>query len=79
MKQFECFIPLTAKIDLKVEKERLQQDLEYHKGFLKSVQIKLANERFVANAKPEIIQTEKQKQSDAEGKIKAIEEQLENF
>ena len=50
--------------------------MEYSKGFLKSVEIKLANEKFVANAKPELIENEKKKQADAEAKIKAIEEQL---
>ena len=43
---------------------------------LKSVQSKLANERFVANAKPEVVAVEKKKQSDAEQKIKTLEEQL---
>jgi len=79
VKHFECFIPLPANIDLKAEKEKLQKELEYSKGFLKSVQTKLANERFVANAKPEILQIEKQKQADAEAKIKALEEQLGNL
>ena len=41
-----------------------------------SVQKKLANEKFVANAKPELIALEKKKQADAEAKIKALEEQL---
>jgi valyl-tRNA synthetase len=53
--------------------------VEYNKGFLVSVQKKLANERFVQNAKPEVIDIEKKKMSDAEAKIKAIEAQLENL
>jgi valyl-tRNA synthetase len=75
----EFYIPVSANIDPATEKVRLQKELEYNKGFLKSVQSKLANERFVSNAKPEIIHTEKQKQADAEAKIKAIEEQLANL
>jgi valyl-tRNA synthetase len=58
------------------EKERLTKDLDYNRGFLKSVQAKLANEKFVANAKPEMVENEKKKLADAESKIKAIEEQL---
>lgn len=76
LKNAELYIPLTQNIDVVAEKERLTKDLDYNKGFLKSVQIKLSNEKFVANAKPELIENEKKKQADAEAKIKAIEEQL---
>lgn len=72
----EYFIPFSDGLDLGAEKERLMKELEYNKGFLKSVQSKLANERFVANAKPEVVEIERKKQADAEAKIKAIEEQL---
>ena len=74
--KMELFIPMTTTINVVEEKERLTKDLEYNKGFLQSVQKKLANERFVQNAKPEILDIEKKKQADAEAKIKAIEEQL---
>ncbi len=72
----EFFVPLTGNINVAEEKERLAKELEYNKGFLKSVQIKLSNERFVANAKPEVIEVERKKESDALNKIKSIEEQL---
>jgi len=72
----EFFIPLANTIDAGEEKARLTKDLEYNKGFLLSVQKKLANEKFVANAKPEVIAIERKKESDALQKIKAIEEQL---
>ena len=75
----EFYIPFSAGIDLGAEKERLVKDLEYNKGFLKSVQSKLANERFVSNAKPEILEIEKKKQADAEAKIKSIEQMLSNL
>ncbi|HSY76013.1 MAG TPA: hypothetical protein VK890_04105, partial [Bacteroidia bacterium] len=55
---------------------KLVKELEYHKGFLKSVAIKLSNQKFVANAKPEIVQNEMNKKADAEAKIAAIEKQL---
>jgi valyl-tRNA synthetase len=76
LKHAEYYVPLSQNIDISAEKERLAKDLEYNIGFLKSVQIKLANEKFVANAKPELLANEKKKQADAEAKIKAIEEQL---
>jgi valyl-tRNA synthetase len=43
---------------------------------LKSVMAKLDNERFVANAKPEIVENERSKQSDAESKIKSLQESI---
>lgn len=75
----ECFLPLGAEIDAEAEKERLRKELDYNLGFLKSVQAKLSNERFVANAKPEVVAIEKKKQADAEAKIKTIEAQLANL
>jgi transposase len=75
----EYFIPLSASINKEEEKERLQKELDYQLGFLKSVQVKLSNERFVANAKPEIIASERKKESDAVAKIKALEEQAANW
>ncbi|NBQ47412.1 MAG: valine--tRNA ligase, partial [Sphingobacteriia bacterium] len=72
----EYFIPLSASINKEEEKERLQKELDYQLGFLKSVQVKLSNERFVANAKPEIITSERKKESDAVAKITALEDQL---
>jgi valyl-tRNA synthetase len=72
----EFFIPLPASFNMDSEKEKLLGELNYQKGFLASVQKKLSNERFVQNAKPEVVEIEKKKQSDAEAKIRAIEEQL---
>ncbi|HEX8516973.1 MAG TPA: valine--tRNA ligase [Bacteroidia bacterium] len=76
LKHAEFFVPLSQNIDVEAEKEKLAKDLDYNKGFLKSVQAKLANEKFVANAKPELLENERKKQADALAKIKAIEEQL---
>jgi len=76
LKHAEFYVPISQNIDVEAERERLAKDLEYNKGFLKSVEIKLANEKFVANAKPEMLANERKKQADAEAKIKAIEEQL---
>ncbi len=72
----EFFIVLNENIDIPAEIERLTKDLIYQQGFLKAVDAKLSNERFVQNAKPEIIANERNKKADAESKIKIIEESL---
>jgi valyl-tRNA synthetase len=72
----EFFILLNENVDLDAERERLTKELEYLQGFLKSVDAKLSNERFVQNAKPEIIENERNKKADAESKIKTITESL---
>jgi valyl-tRNA synthetase len=70
------FIETSTELDTASQKEQLQKDLEYQKGFLLSVEKKLSNERFVQNAKPEVVESEQKKKADAEAKIKAIEESL---
>jgi valyl-tRNA synthetase len=57
-------------------KDDLLKDLQHQQGFLLSVQKKLSNERFVNNARPEVIDLERKKQSDAEDRIRTIEESL---
>jgi valyl-tRNA synthetase len=54
----------------------VEKDLQYFIGFLQSVEKKLSNEKFVQNAKPEVIAMEQKKQADAMAKIKTIEESL---
>ncbi len=63
-------------VDYATRKAKLEEELEYLKGFLTSVDKKLSNEKFVQNAKPEIIANERKKQSDAVAKIKTLEESL---
>ena len=70
----EFYIVLEETIDPAVECERLKKEKEYLEGFLRSVNSKLNNERFIANAKPEIIENELKKKADAEAKIKLLEE-----
>ncbi|MBU0696298.1 MAG: valine--tRNA ligase [Bacteroidetes bacterium] len=72
----EFFIPLEGNIDAEAEKDRIVKEIEYLQGFLKSVNAKLSNERFVQNAKPEIITNEQNKKADAEAKIQILEESL---
>lgn len=73
------FVQTSAEIDTTSQKESLQKELEYLKGFLISVDKKLSNERFVSNAKPEVVEVEKKKKADAEEKIKVIEESLKDL
>lgn len=70
------YIETSVVIDQSSQKAQLLKDLEYHKGFLASVEKKLANEKFVANAKPEVVAIERKKKADTEAKIRAIEESL---
>jgi valyl-tRNA synthetase len=70
------YLETTTQLDTGSQKDQLLKDLEYLKGFLVSVEKKLNNERFVQNAKPEVIETERKKKADAEEKIKVIEESL---
>ena len=70
------FIETENILDASSQKEQLLKDLEYQKGFLSSVEKKLSNERFVQNAKPEVVELERRKKADAEQKIKALEESL---
>ncbi|WP_353138271.1 valine--tRNA ligase [Pseudopedobacter sp.] len=72
----EFYIPLEGNIDVEAEKEKIVKEIAYLKGFLKAVNAKLSNERFVQNAKPEIVANEKNKQADADAKIKILEETL---
>jgi len=76
VKSDEFFIVLEGEIDVEAELEAAQKDLEYNLGFKKATDAKLANERFVANAKPELVERERQKLADAESKIKALEERI---
>ena len=76
IRELECFIPMSENVDKDAERKRLQEELTYTQGFLKSVMGKLGNERFVANAKPDVVAAEQKKKADAEAKIRAIEEAL---
>ena len=70
------FVPFSEKIDIEAEKQKIKEELTYTQGFLKSVQKKLANERFVAGAPEAVVAGERKKEQDALGKIKALESKL---
>ncbi len=68
----EVFAFLNLQIDVEAEKIKLNKEIEYLLGFMKSVDAKLANEKFVANAKPELVEKERQKKADAEAKLAVL-------
>lgn len=72
----EYFIPFGDTIDVEAEKSKISEELTYTKGFLKSVQSKLSNERFVAGAPEAVITNERKKESDALAKIALLEEKM---
>ena len=76
VKSNEYFIPMSGVINVDEERKKIQEELNYTKGFLKSVQKKLSNERFVDNAPVKVIETERKKQADAEAKIETLEKSL---
>ncbi|SFQ19296.1 valine--tRNA ligase [Parafilimonas terrae] len=73
------YIKGEQQADTAALKAELEKDLTYQKNFLQSVQKKLSNERFVQNAKPEVVELERKKQADAEARIKTLEESLKNL
>lgn len=73
------FIETSQQLDAATLRAELLKDLEHQKKFLESVAKKLSNERFVQNAKPEVVEIEKKKQTDSEARIKTIEESLQNL
>lgn len=76
VKSNEYFIPINGNIDVTAEVEKLEAELKYTIGFLKSIQSKLQNEKFVAGAPPQVIANEKNKEADALAKIATIEQSI---
>jgi valyl-tRNA synthetase len=72
----EYAVPLGNNIDVEAELKKLNDELKYMQGFLKTVLGKLSNERFVQNAPAAVVEMERKKQADAESKIKSLEESI---
>ena len=79
VKSNEYFIPASLEVDIVAEKKKLEEELAYTKGFLQSVEKKLANERFVNNAPEQVVALEKKKAADAIAKIETLEKSLANL
>lgn len=76
VKSNEYYIPVSGAINVEEEIAKLTEELNYTKGFLKSVQGKLKNEKFVNGAPEKVVAMEKQKEADALAKIATIEQSL---
>ncbi len=76
VKSNEYFIPISGAINVEDEIKKLNEELNYTEGFLKSVQKKLQNERFVNNAPEQVIANERKKEADAEAKIATLRSSL---
>jgi valyl-tRNA synthetase len=72
----EYFIPVSGAVNVEEEIAKLTEELNYNRGFLKSVQAKLSNEKFVGSAPEKVVAMERQKEADALAKIATIEESL---
>lgn len=76
VKSNEYFIPIMGSIDVESEITKLNEELNYIKGFLKSVQAKLSNEKFVNGAPEKVLEMERKKEADALAKIATIEQSI---
>ena len=79
VKSNEYFIPANDAVDVEAEILKLEDELKYTEGFLKSVQKKLSNERFVYGAPEQVVASEKKKESDAVAKIETLKASLINL
>ena len=75
----EFAVPVAGSIDVEEEIKKLEADLAYTRGFLASVNKKLSNERFVANAPEAVVANERKKKADAESKIATMEQALQQL
>ncbi len=75
-KSNEYFVPISGAINVEEEIAKLAEELKYNQGFLKSVQAKLSNEKFVNNAPEKVLEIERKKEADALSKIATIEQSL---
>jgi len=75
----EYFVPVTGAVNVEEEIAKLTEELNYNRGFLKSVQSKLSNEKFVGSAPEKVVAMERQKEADALAKIATIEQSLESL
>ena len=73
------FLDIQQDIDLDAERQKLEEELDYAKGFVQSVEKKLSNDRFVNNAPPPVVERERKKLADGQARIKILEENLANL
>lgn len=76
VKANEYFVPISGAVDVEAQIAKLTEELGYTEGFLKSVQKKLSNERFVNNAPEQVVAVERKKEADALAKIETLKASL---
>ncbi len=70
------FVEIHQQVDYEAERAKVKQELEYQRGFLKSIEAKLANERFISSAPAAVVENERKKRADALARIQILEETL---
>ena len=75
MGDLRIMVPLAGLINLEAERTRLQKAIDRKRTELNRLQTKLANEKFIANAPPEVVEKERAKAADAETRLQALEAQ----
>ncbi len=76
VKANEYFVPISGAVDVEAQIAKISEELSYTEGFLKSVQKKLSNERFVNNAPEQVVAVERKKEADALAKIETLKASL---
>jgi len=72
----EFAIPLAANIDIDAEKAKIEKEIAYHSDFLRKIEAKLANERFVSKAPAAVIEAERRKQADTKARLETLNASL---
>jgi valyl-tRNA synthetase len=72
----QYFLIFKKEINIAEEIAKIQKEIEYYQGFIVSIDKKLSNEKFVQNAKPEVVDNERKKMADGQAKIQLLEEEL---
>ncbi|QQR99342.1 MAG: valine--tRNA ligase [Sphingobacteriales bacterium] len=72
----KLYIITGIQVNTAEEKQKIEKEIEYYKGFIASIEKKLSNEKFVQNAKPEIIENERKKLEDGQSKLNTLEKSL---
>ncbi|MDQ3016855.1 MAG: valine--tRNA ligase [Bacteroidota bacterium] len=75
--KYQYYATLNIVIDKEAERKKMMEELEYYRGFILSVDKKLSNEKFVANASADVVDKERQKKADGESKIEQLLKSIE--
>lgn len=79
IRSIEYFVPFDQPVDVEEELARIRKEIDYTRGFLQSVEKKLANDRFLSHASPQVVDLEKKKWADAKAKLTALTDTLERL